>query len=169
LYAVGNVTQIQQYNYGAPGSGQVGSLARTYTNTYLNSSSYTNAYILNRLLTSTVTDGTHTTTLVSNSYDGNGSVSNVSNMTMHDSNYGTSNTIRGNIAQSTTPSGVTTMTYDIGGNVTTTTKNGVPTTVTTTSSTNYAAPIQITTNSTLSSTMNWTSFLGLSSATGHRP
>ena len=162
----GNVTQIQQYNYGSPSSSpSPGSLARTYTNTYLNSSTYTNAYILNRLSTSTVTDGTHTTTLVSNLYDGN-SFTNVSNMTMHDSNYGTSNTTRGMVIQSTTPSGVTTIAYDIGGNVTTTTKNGVPTTVTTTSSTNYAAPSQITTNSSLSSTMNWNTTLNLTSATG---
>ncbi len=47
----------------------VGSLARTYTNTYLGGSNYTSLYIFNRLLTSTVTDGTNTATLVSNTYD----------------------------------------------------------------------------------------------------
>ena len=104
---------MQQYNYGTPGSGQPGSLARTYTNTYLNSSTYTSRYILNRLATSTLTDGTHTTTLVSNSYDGNG-YSNVPNITMHDSAYGTSFLMRGNLVISTSPSGaLKSMTYDI--------------------------------------------------------
>jgi RHS repeat-associated protein len=51
------------------------------------------------------------------------------------------------------------------GNVTNNTGNGVASSVTTTSSTNYAAPSQITTNA-LSSSMTWSGFLGLSSATG---
>ncbi len=38
-------------------------------NTYVNTSAYTSLYILNRLLTCTVTDGTNTTTLASNTYD----------------------------------------------------------------------------------------------------
>ena len=42
---------------------------RTYTNTYLADSAYTSLYIRNRLLSSTLSDGTNTTTLVSNTYD----------------------------------------------------------------------------------------------------
>jgi hypothetical protein len=53
----------------------------------------------------------------------------------------------------------------LAGNVTSTSVNGVTTTTTINSSTYYAAPSQITTNA-LSSTMTWSSFLGLSSATG---
>ena len=160
----GNVTQMQLYNYGTPGSNTPGPLARTYTNTYLNSSNYTSRYIFNRMATSTVTDGTHTTTLASNTYDGT-TYANVSGITAHDSNYGTSFIYRGNVSQNVSPSGTRTLYYDIGGNVTTTTNNGVTTSVTTNSSTNWAAPSQLTTNS-LSSSMNWTGFLGLSSATG---
>ncbi|HLG96093.1 MAG TPA: RHS repeat-associated core domain-containing protein [Bryobacteraceae bacterium] len=160
----GNVTQMQVYNYGTPGNNYTpGSLARTYTNTYLNTSNYTSRYIFNRLASSTVSDGTHLTYLVQNSYDG--AVSDVPNITGHDANYNTSFTYRGNLAQSTTPAGTKTMYYDIGGNVTSTTNNGVTTSVTTSASTNWAAPSQLTTNS-LSSSMNWTSFLGLSSAMG---
>ncbi|HTS46968.1 MAG TPA: RHS repeat-associated core domain-containing protein [Bryobacteraceae bacterium] len=161
----GNVTQMQLYNYGPPGTGQGGSLARTYTNTYLtNNSNYTSRYIFNRLSTSTVTDGTHTTTLASNTYDGSG-YTDVPGITMHDANYNTSFPYRGNVSQSVTPSGTKTVYYDIGGNVTRTTNNGVTTSVATNSTTNWAAPSQLTTNS-LSSSMNWAPFLGLSSATG---
>ena len=64
----GNLLTLKAYNFGA---GAVGSLARTYTNTYLGGSNYTSLYIFNRLLTSTVTDGTNTATLVSNAYDQN--------------------------------------------------------------------------------------------------
>ncbi len=159
----GNLTQMQIYGYGPPGGGS-GSLARTYTNTYQTNSNYTSRYIFNRLLTSTLTDGTHTTTLASNTYDGSG-YADVPNITAHDSSYNTSFTYRGNVSQNVTPSGTKAITYDIGGNVTSTTANGVYTTVATNSTTNWAAPSQLTTNS-LSSSMNWTSFLGLSSATG---
>ncbi len=69
------------------------------------------------------------------------------------------------MTSSTTPTTSTSTAYDITGNVTTPTVNGVSSTVTTTSATNYAAPYQITTN-TLTSTMTWSPFLGLGSATG---
>ena len=48
------------------------------------------------------------------------------------------------------------MSYDIAGNVTQTSTNGVTTNVTTGSTTNYAAPTQVTTNS-LGSGMTWSS------------
>jgi hypothetical protein len=63
----GNVTLMQMYGYG-PVNGNL-PLLRTYTNTYLSTSAYTSLYIFNRLLTSTVTDGTHTDSLASNTYD----------------------------------------------------------------------------------------------------
>ncbi|HYL35376.1 MAG TPA: hypothetical protein VEV17_05650, partial [Bryobacteraceae bacterium] len=160
----GNVTQMQVYNYGTPGSNTPGSLARTYTNTYLNSSNYTSRYIFNRLASSSVTDGTHTTTLVTNSYDQN-TYADVPNITMHDSNYGTSFSSRGNLTTSTSPGGTKTVAYDIGGNTTSATTNGVTTSVTTNSNTNWAAPSQLTTNS-LQSSMNWDTALNLTSASG---
>ena len=55
----GNVTQSRLYNYG-----NFTTPARTYTNTYLNTSNYTSRNIRNRLLTAQVTDGTNTVTLV---------------------------------------------------------------------------------------------------------
>src|SRR5260370_39198128 len=53
------------YNFG-----NLSTPVRTYTNTYLTSSSYTSRYMFNRLRTSTVTDGTNTTTLSQVYYDG---------------------------------------------------------------------------------------------------
>ncbi len=157
----GNLQNMWVYNFGA---GSYGSLARTYTNTYLSTSNYTPLYIFNRLKKSTVTDGTNTATLVSNSYDG-GTLSNVTGPYEHDASYSTTFTYRGNVTSSTTPTASTTKSYDITGNVTTPTVNGVSSTVTTTSATNYSAPSQITTGS-LTSTMTWSPFLGLGSATG---
>ena len=55
--------------------------------------------------------------------------------------------------------------FDIGGTVATTTTNGLTTTVTSSASNNYAAPTQVMTNS-LSTSLSWTAFLGLSSQTG---
>jgi hypothetical protein len=180
----GNLLTMQAYNFGA---GAVGSLARTYTNTYLSGANYTAAYIFNRLLTSTVTDGTNTATLVSNSYDGTaplcpppgpGNPGGCSqppctsglvgqpNLCEHDNaNYPVTFTYRGNLSSSTTPTSTTTTHYDAfgAGTVTSTTVNGVTSSIGTTN--NFSAPGAITTNSLLS-TMNWNSFLGLSSATG---
>ncbi|HMD50302.1 MAG TPA: hypothetical protein VKG79_14430, partial [Bryobacteraceae bacterium] len=157
----GNLTQVLAYNFGA---GAVGSLARTYTNSYGTNSGYLPYYIFNRLLKSTVTDGTNTATLVQNGYDGN-SLTTVTGLYEHDANYSSSFTYRGNITSSSTPTKSTSTSYDIAGNVTSTSTNGVTTNVTTGSTTNYAAPTQVTTN-TLGSGMTWSSFLGLSSATG---
>ena len=160
----GNVTQVQVYSFGW---GSVGSLARTYTNFYLyqNNSAYVPYYIFNRLLASTVTDGTNSATLASNVYDG-GTLASVTGAYEHDSTYGTSLIYRGNVTSSTTPTTITTNAYDMTGNVTTTTVNGVATTVTSSSSTNYAAPTQVTTIPQQSSNMTWNTFLGLSSAAG---
>jgi RHS repeat-associated protein len=180
----GNLLTMQAYNFG---NGSVGSLARTYTNTYLGGTNYTSRYIFNRLLTSTVTDGTNTATLASNVYDGttpycptpgpgnpggcteppcNSIQVGQTNLCEHDNvNYPPSFNYRGNLTGSTTPTTTTTNAYDTfgTGTVTSTTVNGVTSTVGTTN--NFAAPGAIATNSLLSS-MNWNSFLGLSSATG---
>ena len=62
----GNLLTMKAYNFGA---GVVGSLARTYTNTYLSGTNYTCGIHLQPAVTSTVTDGTNTATLVQNYYD----------------------------------------------------------------------------------------------------
>ncbi len=111
-------------------------------------------------------DGTRTTTLVTNTYEGAPyNLTDLPGVHEHDSAYNTNFGYRGNVVGSTTPAATKVFQHDIGGNVTSTTVNGVYSTVATSSSTNYAAPSQMTTN-TLSSTANWTSALGLSSAAG---
>lgn len=164
----GNLLTMQAYNFG---NGSPGALARTYTNTYLGGTNYTSRYIFNRLLTSTVTDGTNTATLASNTYD-QSALTNIPNpcgsiqgdLCEHDNtNYPYTFTYRGNVSSSTTPTTIATYSLDLTGSVTSTQVNGITTNVT--AANNYAAPGQITTG-TLTSTMNWNTFLGLSSATG---
>ena len=111
-------------------------------------------------------DGIRTTTLVTNTYEGAPyNLTDLPGVHEHDSAYNTNFGYRGNVVGSTTPAATKVFQHDIGGNVTSTTVNGVYSTVATSSSTNFAAPSQMTTN-TLSSTANWTSALGLSSAAG---
>ncbi len=88
-------------------------------------------------------------------------------MTQHDSTFNTSFTYRGNATSTNTPTSTVIRTFDIGGNVVTSKTNGVTTTTNTStnSSTNYAAPGTLTTNS-LTSSLQWSSFLGVSQATG---
>jgi YD repeat-containing protein len=117
----GNLLTMQAYNFGL---GSVGSLARTYTNTYLSNSNYTPLYIFNRLVTSTVTDGTNTATLVSNTYDTPG-LATVTGLYEHDANYSSTFFYRGNVTSSTTPTTSTTTGYDITGNIVGTRVNGV--------------------------------------------
>ena len=157
----GNMLTMQVYDFG-----NLNTPARTYTNTYLSDSNYTSRHIVNRLTSSTVTDGTRTTTLVTNTYESAPyNLTDLPGVHEHDSAYNTNFGYRGNVVGSTTPAATKLFQHDIGGNVTSTTVNGVYSTVATSSSTNYAAPSQMTTN-TLSSTANWTSALGLSSAAG---
>jgi hypothetical protein len=86
----GNVTQTKIYNYG-----NLTTPARTFNNTYLNTSNYTSRYILNRLQTSTVSDGVHpTVTLMTNTYDVS-APTNVTGLRQHDdANYGTRSVAR---------------------------------------------------------------------------
>ena len=128
------------------------------------SSSYTSLYIFNRLLSSTVTDGTNTAGLASYTYDGKAPV-NVTGMTAHDPAYTTSFLYRGNPSTVSTPTNTVTLAYDIGGNTTSSNNNGVGTSSTIGASTNYAAPSTLTTNS-LSTSLSYSSFLGVTHATG---
>ncbi len=163
----GNVTQVVKGNYAC-----LSPASHTYNYTYLNSSSYTNQYIFNRLTSATVTDGTNNVTLASVAYDQNCGFT-VCVGTGHsptprewDSNY-TANAYRGNPTNVSTPSGATTNVYDMYGNVSSTTANGVTTTVSTTSATNYAAPSQITVGSSLTTSLSYSNdFLGLTNETG---
>ncbi len=169
----GNLLTQQVYNFISSG-GSFGSPARTYTNTYLSSSNYTSQYIFNRLVSSTVTDGINTALLAQNLYDNQTnfsycpyilSLTNITSQHEHDAAYGTSFVYRGDVFISVTPTTTTCSELDIDGNPVNSLVNGVESTVTNSSTNNYAVPSQITTNS-LTSTMNWSGFLGLSSATG---
>jgi YD repeat-containing protein len=157
----GNVTQTRLYNYG-----NLTTPARTYTNTYLTNANYTSRYIRNRLLTSTVTDGTNNVTLVSNTYDG-GTLTNVTNMVAHDAAYGTSFTYRGNLTRSLSPGSIRNISYDIGGNVVSS-NDGYGHTLTNTYSaaTQYTAPDKLSPGSdSLATNYTYTQFLGVSTVT----
>ena len=163
----GNVTQVQNYDFG-----NLTTPARTYNYTYLNSSAYVNGYILNRMASSSVTIGSTTTPLTTITYDLYGTSSgghsypalaSVASGLWQWGNPGSTN--RGLPVQVISPSGTTYIAYDLSGNVVSTTVNGIQTSVATSSSTNYAAPSQITVGS-LSTNMNWSSFLGPTSQSG---
>ena len=121
----GNTTKIQENNF------YIGTLPtrvdRTTTINYLNSTNYINALILNRPTSVTVTNssgGTVAQTLFS--YDGS-TLASATGMSNHDdTNYGTSNSVRGNVTQiqrliSGSTYLTTSMTYDMTGQVRTTT------------------------------------------------
>jgi hypothetical protein len=121
--------------------GNLTTAARTYTNTYENSSFYITQNIYNRLKTTTVTNGTQTYTLVTNGHDTT-YPQDAPNVRQHDANYNTGFFVRGNLT-STTPLGspTVTLTRDITGNVVTA-SDGLGHTVSPTidTTTNYVVP-----------------------------
>ena len=171
----GNLLTMQVYDFGPPGEPPSSAPTRTYQNSYVSDSNYISRHITNRLSWSTVTDGTNTTTLVQNYYDGQpsngyclsfGGPSNVTGLHEHDdTNYGQTFYYRGDLHASVTPSEVRCRSYDITGNVTSTSVNGVTSSVNINSTTNWAVPSQITTYS-LTSNMSWYLSLYPNSITG---
>jgi len=140
--AYGNVTQVQQFNYG-----NLTTPARTNNYSYSNDSNLVARYIRNRLTTASVTDGTNSPTLVTNLYgtnQGQGSW--------------------GRPTSSQTLTGTRTFTYDAYGNIISTALNGVTTSITMDAATS-SVPAQATVNS-LTETMTYNSFLGLTNETG---
>ena len=155
----GNVTQVQNNDWGGS------SAARTYNYSYLSSGSYPGLYIFNRLTSATVTYGSTNLTLASISYD-QYTLASASGARQWDSNYTTSVTARGNPTTMTDVSGnTTTATYNLYGNTTATYVNGVASTASVSSATNFAAPDSITVGSALTTSMTYSSFLGLASQT----
>jgi RHS repeat-associated protein len=154
----GNLTNMQLYDFG-----NLSTPARSYTNQYLTDTNYTSRYIRNRLTLSY----TGATTLAQNSYDSYiGCSSALAGQGWHehdDTNYGPSFIYRGNPTSITTPAGSKCLSYDAAGNTIGTTQDGVTTTLT--MGTYGAVPSAITTGS-LATTLNWNSFLGLTSTTG---
>ncbi len=164
LDAYGNVTQTKLYDYPS-----LTTPARTYTNTYV---SYSSRYVHNRLLTSTVSDGTNTTTLVSNTYDSYSYPSGLTAVTgvrEHDSTYNTSVIARGNVTSSVNLGVTSSIGYDITGTaIQTVDALGRAASAAYSSTTNNAAPDALTpnVNSNLSTSYTYSSFLGLASVTG---
>jgi RHS repeat-associated protein len=137
--------------------------ARTYLYTYLTNANYTSRHIWNRLVSATANG----TTLVTNTYDGS-TLTDRTELSEHDLDYGTGFTYRGNLTRSVTPGAVKNIAYDITG-AAVSANDGYGHTVSSTlsSGTNYAAPDAITPNSNenLASAYTYTSFLGLASVT----
>jgi hypothetical protein len=170
----GNVLQVQNYDYN-----NLSTPLRTYTYTWLhtNSNTYTSLYILNRMTGASVTDGTTNVSLGSIAYDEyNYDAPNSCNVLPQlasaspgwawDSSFAnTSITARGNPVVTITPSGITCTAYDVTGNPVSLTVNGVQTQVTASTSNNLAVPSELTVGS-LTTDLNWSTFLGLTQATG---
>ncbi len=174
----GNVLQVLNYNFGPT----TGSLARTYNYTYLyqnpNSGAYTAHYIYNRLVSATVTPaGGSAIALASNVYDayGSGGLNGTcvqavlaaagTGVREWDSSFTTSYLTRGNVACTASPSGTSVINYDASGNVVSTTVNGVTAQVSSSISSNFATPSQLSVGS-QTTTLGWSSFLGLTNETG---
>jgi RHS repeat-associated protein len=159
----GNVLTSNIYDYG-----NASTPARTYTNTYLTNSNYTSRYIFNRLLTSVVNNATQNVTLVTNAYDSS-SLTDLPGIREHDSAYNTAFNYRGNLT-SITPIGgaLVSISRDIAGNTVTASDPVTTTSISTTSTTNYAAPSAITPNSNanLQTTALYTPWLSVNSMTG---
>ncbi|MEK7407925.1 MAG: hypothetical protein AAB225_22875, partial [Acidobacteriota bacterium] len=156
----GNVTQSKIYDYGSPVP------TRTYTNTYLTGSNYTSRHIWNRLVSTSVSGSGQNVSLVANTYDF-GYCTDRTGLRNHDSaNYGVNFFYRANVTSRLVPGATTNFRYDITGSLVTADDNyGHSVSVTPAAGTNYAAPGAITT-STLTTSMSWTSFLGLAAETG---
>jgi YD repeat-containing protein len=155
----GNVLQTSVYDYG-----NLTTAARTYTNTYQNSANYTSIGIWNRLASTTVTNGSQTVTLVTNTYDGS-ALTSVTGLR----EYTPVGTYRGNLTTSVVPGRTTNTAYDVTGAVVSGNDGqGHTLSVTQSTATNYAAPDVITVNGNSSSNQNmtYTSWLATSTVTG---
>ena len=169
----GNVTQVIKHNY--PGFSPA---TLTYNYSYLYQDPtigyhYSALNIYNRLTSATVTDGTTNAGLAGIAYDYNcqgyfqiciaGSPS--SDVREWDTSY-SGNLYRGNPTSIAINSGRSTILHDWYGNVTSATVNGVASTVSNTSATNYSAPSQITVGSLTTNLQYNDTFLGLTNESG---
>ncbi|MBI4910107.1 MAG: hypothetical protein HY820_41200 [Acidobacteria bacterium] len=160
LDVYGNLTQRKEYAFG-----NLVTPAKTYTNTYLSTSTYLNAYLRNRVLTSTLTDGTNTVTLASMVYDSGGPAGLPTTPGQWDSPLSP----RGNATQVSVPGRQRNYNYDGTGTVSKVTDEmGRYVEMTNGQSSDYARPSTITPNgnTAMAETSTWNSFLGLSQSTG---
>ena len=126
------------------------------------------AFILNRLLTSTVTDGTNTVTLASNTWGSCVNATPLPGLTLQGLQPGDANGPIAGLCQATTPGQVRNYQYDVGGNLIYTDDGTSAHSVSATmsSTTNYAAPSAITTASSLATSLNWSTFFAPTQSTG---
>ena len=112
LDATGNVTALQQWDYGIP---TTWAATRSYSMQMYAPSSYASLYIFNRLQSATLRDANgNSANLVSNTYDST-AVQDLPSITNHDANYSTSYTTRGNVTARTTPTSRSQMFSTLGG------------------------------------------------------
>ena len=161
----GNVTGVTSNNYSSTGGGW------HYSGySYLSSSNYTSRYIFNRLSSTLIQDPSNVLTMATITYDcGYGCIGSGSSPTPRewDTAY-TSIGYRGNATTVAALSGTSTAVYDLYGNTASGTgASGVSSSITTTSATNYAAPVQVTVGGSLTTNLSYSnSFLGLTNETG---
>jgi YD repeat-containing protein len=154
------------------------SVLRTYTNVYVTDANYTSRYIRNRLLTSTVVEGTKQAVLASNGYDQYGTwsscwplfsyaigVTPVTGLRQHDAAYDANFRYRGNVTTAAGPGVCASFSVDMAGNRTGTWTKRVASTAQYQAGTNYAAPGVLTVNG-LSNEMQWNAALNLTQSTG---
>ncbi|MGC1453046.1 MAG: RHS repeat-associated core domain-containing protein, partial [Candidatus Sulfotelmatobacter sp.] len=159
----GNLTQMQVYDYGNTSQ----TPTRTYNFTYITNSSYTSLYIRNRLLSATVTTSAGNTTLISNTYDS--AALQAVTTPLHDSNYGTSFTTRGNVTTSVNLGTSKSQSYYVTGAVyQTQDAMGNTVTVSPASSSNNVLPGVVTpnSNSSLATSLSYASSFAATSVTG---
>ncbi|HEY7389597.1 MAG TPA: hypothetical protein VH640_13870 [Bryobacteraceae bacterium] len=153
LDTYGNLVQSQVYDYA-----NAATPARTYTYSYLTSSVYTSRYMRNLLTSASVTDSKgQMTVLGGNTFDYGYNSTCASpaappldrpGLPMHDLNYSTSVSCRGDATTVVNLNTSTSYNYDIGG-VPYEMQNayGTPTSLSVTSNTNYSLPEVLTPNS----------------------
>ncbi|HUS08289.1 MAG TPA: RHS repeat-associated core domain-containing protein [Bryobacteraceae bacterium] len=171
----GNVIQSKIFDYG-----NLTTPARTYTHTYLSDPQYLALYMRNRLLTTDVTNASQQTTrLVTNTWGDAlgarpcpayeawtpGTV--CPGMTSWDSTiFSAARPVhRAMLFTSATPGSTSYTQYDVAGNLTTGTGDGLTVSVTASAANAYAAPSAIT-NGGFTSSATWDALLNLTSQTG---
>jgi RHS repeat-associated protein len=172
LDAYGNLTQSDAYAYNS-----LTTPARTYKFEY-GSGNYSAYHIYNRQSKATVTVGTTTTTLATNTYDEPTMPPQLNPTTLHDDvNYGYNLGMvppltflsRGNLTTQVTPKGTSHFTYaSTGVRLSSTDETGVTVSTATDSTTNYSLPTVITPggDANLATTLSYNSSWAVTSVTG---
>ena len=176
----GNATNVSTWDYStsAPSGPATRSVSTTYKNncaspwtgSAANDCPYVNAFQLSLPLTSSVTAGSTTTALLSNTYDSytKYALANVTGISEFDSTYTNTGLVRGNVTQSVTPGSTTNFGYDITGmTLAADDNNGHAVNITAATGTNNSAPGTLNPgNSNLATTLGYSPFLAVNSSTG---